>query len=79
MESLTWPDRIFFSAAQIFTIVSGQGSTYDGSGLGNLIIGYNEFPNDAGPTGPHQRIGAHNLVIGRGIGIRVMVAWSQVS
>jgi hypothetical protein len=57
--------QIVFTGANIH-IVSGQGSTYDGSGLGNLIIGYNEFPNDGGPTGPHQRFGAHNLVIGPG-------------
>jgi hypothetical protein len=57
--------QIIFTGANI-QIESGQGSTYDGSGLGNLIIGYNEFPNDSGPIGPHQRIGAHNLVIGPG-------------
>jgi hypothetical protein len=57
--------HIFFTGANIH-IVSGSNSTYDGSGLGNLIIGYNEFPNDGGPTGPHLRIGAHNLVIGPG-------------
>jgi hypothetical protein len=57
--------QIIFTGANI-QIRSGQGSTYDGSGLGNLIIGYNEFPDDAGPSGPHQRVGAHNLVIGAG-------------
>jgi hypothetical protein len=57
--------HIVFSGANIH-IESGGGSSYDGSGLGNLIIGYNEVPNDAGPGGPHLRIGAHNLVIGAG-------------
>ena len=57
--------QITFTGANIH-IESGQGSTYDESGLGNLIIGYNEFPNDGGPVGPHQRFGAHNLVIGPG-------------
>lgn len=56
--------QIFFSGANVH-IVSGMGSTYDQSGLGNLIIGYNEFPTDP-PSGPHQRFGAHNLVIGPG-------------
>jgi hypothetical protein len=55
--------HIIFSGVNIH-IESGSGSTYDGSGLGNLVIGYNEFPNDGGPGGPHLRIGAHNLVIG---------------
>jgi hypothetical protein len=57
--------QITFTGANIH-IESGQGSTDDESGLGNLIIGYNEFPNDGGPLGPHQRFGGHNLVIGPG-------------
>jgi FtsZ-binding cell division protein ZapB len=73
--------NITFSGANIH-IVSGSGSTDDGmlnnpnatlSGLGNLIIGYDEDPGKApgGPEappptlGPGDRSGSHNLVIGR--------------
>jgi cell division protein FtsB len=61
--------NITFSGANIH-IVSGSGSTDDGmsvnpnatlTGLGNLIIGYNEVP-DGLSLG--DRGGAHNLVIG---------------
>jgi hypothetical protein len=70
--------NIVFSGANIH-IVSGSGATDDNlskgeslTGLGNLIIGYNEDPAD--PTlrfggtrlGPGERGGSHNLVIGRG-------------
>jgi hypothetical protein len=57
--------NIIFSGANVH-IVNGSGSTYNPNGLGNLIIGYNEFPNDGGPSGPHLRMGSHNLVIGDG-------------
>ena len=33
------------------------------NGTGNLIIGYNEAPQELG-TGPNDRSGSHNLVIG---------------
>ena len=70
--------NIVFSGANIH-IVSGSGATDDNlskgeslTGLGNLIIGYDEDP--AGPAlrfggtplAPGDRGGSHNLVIGRG-------------
>ena len=62
--------NIIFSGANIH-IVSGLGATNDNgnpSGLGNLIIGYNEDPQNTGnpPLQPGDRGGSHNLVIGRG-------------
>ena len=49
-------------------LVSGSGATNDGDtplGLGNLIIGYNEDPAEAGsPLSPGNRGGSHNVVIG---------------
>ena len=67
--------NIIFSGANIH-IVSGSGSTNDNfnfTGLGNLIIGYDEDPSTAGfpiipqppPLAPGDRGGSHNLVIGR--------------
>jgi hypothetical protein len=58
--------NIIFSGANIH-IVSGSGSTFDnGTGLGNLIIGYDEIPSSmTGPIlNPGDRAGSHNLVIG---------------
>ena len=70
--------NIVFSGANIH-IVSGSGATDDNlskgeslTGLGNLIIGYDEDPADPAlrfggtPLGPGDRGGSHNLVIGRG-------------
>jgi hypothetical protein len=63
--------NIIFSGANIH-IVSGSGATNDNgnpTGLGNLIIGYDEAPpNTAGfpPFNPGDRGGSHNLVIGSG-------------
>jgi chaperonin cofactor prefoldin len=70
--------NIVFSGVNIH-IVSGSGSTDDNlskgeslTGLGNLIIGYNEDPGDPAlrfsgtSLGPGDRGGSHNLVIGRG-------------
>jgi hypothetical protein len=63
--------NIIFSGANIH-IVSGSGATNDNgnpTGLGNLIIGYDEVPpNTAGfpPFNPGDRGGSHNLVIGSG-------------
>ena len=70
--------NIVFSGANIH-IVSGSGATDDNlskgkslTGLGNLIIGYNEDPADPAlrlsgtPLSPGDRGGSHNLVIGRG-------------
>src|SRR5690349_2653195 len=60
--------HIIFSGANLH-IVSGSGATDDGGtplGLGNLIIGYDEDPAQAGsPLDPGDRGGSHNLVIGR--------------
>ena len=70
--------NIIFSGVNIH-IVSGSGATDDNlskggslTGLGNLIIGYNEDPADPAlrfggtPLGPGDRGGSHNLVVGRG-------------
>jgi hypothetical protein len=67
--------NIVFHGANVH-IVSGSGGTDDNgnpTGLGNLIIGYNEDPGLAPPPfnqfafplGPGGRSGSHNLVIGR--------------
>jgi hypothetical protein len=64
--------NIIFSGANIH-IVSGSGRTDDNgnrTGLGNLIIGYDEDPGMAPvpafpPLRPGDRGGSHNLVIGR--------------
>ena len=63
--------NIIFSGANIH-IVSGSGTTNDLTGLGNLIIGYDEDPvlvpssvALALPLAPDDRGGSHNLVIGR--------------
>jgi hypothetical protein len=68
--------HITFTGANIH-IVSGSGRTDDNifnggllTGLGNLIIGYDEEPpppmDNSGlpPLGPGERAGSHNLVIG---------------
>jgi hypothetical protein len=57
--------NIIFSGANIH-IVSGSGTTNDNgnpTGLGNLIIGYDEAPSFLPPI-PGDRGGSHNLVIG---------------
>ena len=58
--------HIYFTGANIH-IVSGHTTTADTvTGLGNLIIGYDEDPAAIGsPLGPGDRGGSHNLVIGR--------------
>lgn len=61
--------HIIFKGANIH-IVSGSGSTNDNgspTGLGNLILGYDEDPALVGenPLSPGDRGGSHNLVIGR--------------
>ncbi len=56
--------QVIFEGANVH-IRSGSGGTEDGgspTGLGNLIIGYNEPP---AVLSPGERGGAHNLVIGR--------------
>ena len=67
--------NIIFSGANIH-IVSGSGSTFDNDnarGLGNLIIGYDDDPQNlnagmggGAPLQPGDRGGSHNLVIGGG-------------
>jgi hypothetical protein len=51
--------NVWFTGANVH-VVSGSGTTYDGgslTGLGNLIIGYDE-------SGSGSRAGSHNLVLG---------------
>jgi trimeric autotransporter adhesin len=64
--------HITFKGANIH-IISGVGTTNDNgnpSGLGNLIIGYDESPDAVIPgtpaLSPGDRGGSHNLIIGRG-------------
>jgi len=62
--------HIYFTGANIH-IVSGSTTTDDSvTGLGNLIIGYDEVPNIPSLGGPPlstgDRGGSHNLIIGRG-------------
>jgi hypothetical protein len=62
-NGVTGPN-IIFKGTNVH-IVSGSGATDDhgaSTGLGNLIIGYDEPPPALGGT---DRSGAHNLVIGR--------------
>lgn len=54
--------NIYFRGANIH-IVSGSGQTYDSSGLGNLIIGYDETVPIV-YLNPGDRSGSHNLVVG---------------
>jgi hypothetical protein len=58
IDGLKGPHVIFHGAN--IHIESGSGSTVDNTGLGNLVIGYNEgnTPIDA------MRTGSHNLVVG---------------
>jgi hypothetical protein len=70
-KGVTGPN-IYFTGANIH-ILSGSGATDDHlstggtlTGLGNLIIGYDElFTNSKGVTQTPNRGGSHNLVIGR--------------
>ncbi len=54
--------HIIFSGANVH-IESGSGSTVDSSGLGNLVIGYDE-DSMAASTIDGNRSGSHNLVVG---------------
>jgi hypothetical protein len=57
--------HVIFKGANIH-IVSGSGTSWDNfnpTGLGNLIIGYNELDPNI-PLTPNDRVGSHNLVIG---------------
>jgi len=58
--------HVIFTGANVH-IRSGSGTTEDQdslTGLGNLIVGYNEGPS--GSTGEEGRYGSHNMVIGMG-------------
>ena len=61
--------HILFTGANVH-VLSGSGATDDNvpsggalTGLGNLIIGYDE-PVSAGGDGPQPRTGSHNLIVG---------------
>jgi len=63
VDSLKGP-HILYEGVNVH-LRSGSGSTDDGvrlTGLGNLVVGYNEEPNDLDPG---ERDGSHNLIIGR--------------
>ena len=51
-------DTLTFEGVNL-QLVNGEGSTDTTNGLGNLIVGYNEDPND-----PEDRTGSHNIIIG---------------
>jgi FtsZ-binding cell division protein ZapB len=66
MENGVRAPNIVFSGANVH-IVSGSGATNDNgtlTGLGNLIIGYDENPPVS--ANPQYRKGSHNLIVGRG-------------
>jgi len=62
LNGLTGPHVIFAGAN--FHIRSGSGSTEDHTGLGNLLIGYDEDFDE--PTIDANRTGSHNVIIGVG-------------
>ncbi|WP_143308158.1 hypothetical protein [Candidatus Entotheonella palauensis] len=65
LDGLTGP-HVFFTGANVH-IRSGSGDTNDSgvlTGLGNLVVGYNEAPGDLEPVAG-ERNGAHNFIIGR--------------
>lgn len=53
--------EVRLSGANVY-IDNGDGDTYRGNGLGNLILGYN-----SGTGGAVDRTGSHNLVVGDGL------------
>jgi hypothetical protein len=55
--------NIIFTGANIH-VRSGSGFTVDGSGLGNLIVGYDE--DEGAQSVDSSRSGSHNLVVGPG-------------
>ena len=60
-NGLAGPHVIFYGAN--VHIVSGSGHTVDTTGLGNLVIGYDEDSNNAAII-DGNRTGSHNLVVG---------------
>ena len=54
--------HLIFSGANVH-IESGSGTTVDTTGLGNLVVGYDEDSADSSAI-DSNRIGSHNLVIG---------------
>ncbi len=60
-NGLAGPHVIFYGAN--VHILSGSGQTQDTTGLGNLVIGYNEDSRNPGEIDAH-RTGSHNLVAG---------------
>ena len=62
LNGITGP-HVIFSGAN-FHIRSGSGSTEDNTGLGNLVIGYNEDIEAGIQIDAAQRVGSHNLIIG---------------
>lgn len=58
-------NEVFITGANLH-LVNGLGTTTQGNGLGNLIVGYNELRNAAGlQAGPDSRTGSHNVVVGQ--------------
>jgi hypothetical protein len=62
LNGLPGPHIIFTGAN--FHIRNGSGSTEGNTGLGNLVIGYNEDNEHPITIPAAQRIGSHNLIIG---------------
>ena len=64
-NGLAGPHVIFYGAN--LHIVSGFGQTVDTTGLGNLVIGYDEDSNNTAVAAiiDGNRTGSHNLVVGR--------------
>jgi hypothetical protein len=63
-NGVTGPNLVFHGVN--VHVVSGSGNSFDNlisTGLGNLIIGYNEG-GGVGSLGPLDRKGAHNLILG---------------
>lgn len=65
VEAKTAPIRVLGTEFQIIgknvSILDGSGATESNTGLGNLIVGYNEFGSNG-----DDHTGTHNLVVGKG-------------
>jgi hypothetical protein len=56
--------NVIFSGANVH-IESGSGTTVDSTGLGNLVVGYNqEDASTCGPLLAVNRTGSHNFILG---------------